>query len=853
MDCRQTYADALGILKSEVTTKEFEDIKRLVDRFDNVMRDYGLSARGALADFEGGKISSATQALDRLVANAVEQEAKDVVRKSLAAFQSAKAFVTEWDRIKKIANEDKSSASTANKRVKALGETVATSFKNRLSLENTANALKAQWTRQRFLFRIEKELGVKWTKAISDVQTKIDTIRAYFQLAKGEEVGTPNVAAAKLAKIIYDVRNEQRAQHAALGSNASRTDSLPISFDWARIQPIGRDAFISRLGAALSEKTHGDLARRTSIANDIWNSLERNKGVIEWHEIGDLQPRDGNIHSEYEARPVLEFENADGWISFNDEFGRADILDSIYSDIDYNATREAQIRQFGPNPDRTFAELLQRAQMDDSGKMDLSAAHAAKRTEAYYNRLTKVSVPEWMRFAQLNTIGRMLNTASDLGGAVIAGIVDLPTQIYAAKAFYDVPVWKAIRDSLSGAFSKADRERAAYLGTFAEGIQNNIANRFGGNMDSFDKWSRGASTLANWTLRASGLELWTSAWKSGATNVLSRHLGDFIQKGVKFDALPKHVRGSLERFEISAKDWDAFGRRNLDSTGRFEPLSIGHGNGTELSTQQKMTAWFIDQVESMVLSPSARDRHYSVLTFDPASTIGQAVASMTQFMSFPIAFGRKLMARTMWGNDDGPMQAAQNAAALMLVTTMVGGIVVQTRETLQGRAPYNWTDGDFILKAIQAGGGFGIVSDQILKFGGEEALKALVDSDERSVTNMSSIIGPLYSDIMKVVEGTISAGGHAIHGHEDKALKDLNQVSQTILRSVPGRSIWYLAAAYRAAVLDNVHYALDPTGYRQSQHRVWAETKGRAEGWFDMDRPGRNVGWVGETVQGLRN
>lgn len=853
MDCRQTYADAIGILKTEVTTQEFEDIKRLVDRFDGVMREYGLSARGALDDFAKGNINNATQALDRLVANAIEQEAKDVARKSVTAFRNAQAQVSVFDRIKRIASEDKSSASDAAKRVKALGEIIATGFKNRLSLENTTNALKAQWTRQRFLQRIEKELGVSWTKALADEQTKMETVRAYFQLAKGEQVGTPNDAAAKLAKIVFDVRSEQRAQLAALGSNASRTDSLPISFDWSRIQPQGRDAFAARLAAALSEKTHGDMARRTAIASDIWTSLERNKGVIDWHEIGDLQPRDGNIHNDYEARPVLDFENADGWIGFNDEFGRKDILDTIYSDIDYNAGREALIRQFGPNPDRNFADLLHKAQLDDAGRQDMSAAHAASRVQAYYNRLTKVSVPEWMRFAQLNTMGRMLNVASDLGGAVIAGIVDLPTQIYAAKAFYDVPVWKAIRDSLSGAFSKADRERAAYLGTFAEGIQNNIANRFGGNMDNFDKWSKGSSNLANWTLRLSGLELWTSAWKSGATNVLSRHIGDFIQQGTKFDALPKHIRSSLERFELGAKDWDAFGRQNLDSTGRFEPLSIGHSAGTELSTQQKMTAWFIDQVESMVLSPGVRDRNYSVLTFDPASNVGQAVASMTQFMSFPIAFGRKLMARTMWGNDDGPMQAAQNAAALMLVTTMVGGIVVQTREMLQGRKPYNWTDGDFILKAVQAGGGFGIVSDQILKFGGEEALKALANSDERSVSNMTSLLGPLYSDIMKILEGSISAGGHALHGDDDKALKDLNQVSQTVLRSVPGRSIWYLAAAYRAAVLDNVHYAIDPVGYRQAQHRVWSETKGRAEGWFDQDRPSRNVGWVGEAVQGLRN
>lgn len=853
MDCKQTLADSLGILKSEVTAQEFDDIKRLVDRFDSVMQDYGLSARGALDDFAKGNVTNASQALSRMVDNAIAQEAKQTARESIAAFRNAQAQVSVFDRIKQIASKDKRNVSDAQKRVRALGEIIATGYKNRLSLENTMNALKAQWTRQHFLQRIEKELGTSWTKALADENTKTATIQEYFRLVNQEPLADPESAAGKLAKIIYDVRSQQRAQLAALGANGTRNDSLPISFDWTRIQPIGRDTFTAKLGAALSEKTHGDLARRTAIANDIWDSLERNKGVIDWTELGDKQPRNGSIHTDYEAKPVLELGKADDWINFNNEFGRKDILDSIYSDIDHSAGQEALIRLFGANPDRNFAELLRKAQLDDNGRTDLSAAHAATRVQAHYERLTKVSVPEWMRWSQMNAVGRAINTASDLGGAVIAGIVDLPTQIYAAKAFYDVPVWKAIRDTISGAFSKADRERATYLGTFAEGINNNIANRFGGNMDSFDKWSKGSSTLAAWTMRFSGLELWTSAWKSGATNVLSRHLGEFVQQGVKFNALPKHIRNSLERFEITAQEWDGFGRAQLDAQGRFDPLSIGHKQGADFSTQQKMTTWFIDQVESMVLSPGRRDRHYSVLTFDPSSNIGQAVASMTQFMSFPIAFGRKLVARTMWGNDDSTIQAAQNMAALMLVTTMVGGIVVQTREMLQGRKPYNWTDGDFLLKAIQAGGGFGIVSDQILKFGGEEALKSILHADERSISNPTSLLGPLYGDIMKILEGTISAGGHAVQGESDKAYKELNQVSQTILRSVPGRSLWYLAAAYRAAVLDNVSYALDPVGYRQAQIKVLTDTKGRAESWFDMDRPGRNVSWIGESVQGLRS
>lgn len=254
----------------------------------------------------------------------------------------------------------------------------------------------------------------------------------------------------------------------------------------------------------------------------------------------------------------------------------------------------------------------------------------------------------------------------------------------------------------------------------------------------------------------------------------------------------------------------------------------------------------------MVLSPGSRDRHYANLSFDPHSIIGTMVASMTQFMSFPVAFTRKLVARTLLGNEDTKTQAAANMAALILVTSITGGIVIQSKELLQGKKPYNWTDGDFILKAVVAGGGFGVFSDNFLKFGGEDMMRDVLGGDERSISDMRSLTGPLYSSILKLMEGTVSGVAHTAWGEGDKAAKDFRGVMHTLLQSVPGRSIWWLAALYRAAVLDNVAYAVDPMGHKQAQVRTLIETQSKAEGLFDPTRPSRDQNWVGEMLNSLR-
>jgi hypothetical protein len=853
-DCRQTYADAIGKLKSEVSTEEFEAIKKLTERFDDVMSEYGISTKAAIDDFTNGNISQASQALDRLVQNAITQDAKQVARESIAAFRNAKVIVDTFDRIKTIAATDTSNRSTATKQVIALGEIIATSARNRLSLENTKKALTAYYRNQRFVMRVEKELGDKWDNLLSDPQTKADTVREYFNLLNQTPSGTPNVAAKKLAKIIYDVRGEQRAQLSVLGANIARQDGLPIRFDWQAIKRDGRETFVNDLANNLNEKTHGDITRRTALAEDIYASMERNKGYIDWHEIGDKNPVNNGLVPEYQAKPTLDFANADGWIKLNDRYGTTDVMEGIYSDIVHNAEKEALVRLLGANPDRNFDELLRRAQLDENGKIDKAAENEMRRTRAFYDRATKVGVPEWLRWTQVNQVGRTINTASDLGGAVIASLIDLPAQIYSAKVLANVPVIQNIRNILGNGFSRAEQKRAAYIGAYAEGMANNIGERFGtNNSGGFDKVSRGSVSLTNWVLRLSGLELWTGVNKTGAASTLELRLGELISKKVTFDKLPEQFRTSLERFEITAQEWNSFGKQHLNEANRFDLFRLDRSNAESgFDTQTKMRSWLIDAVETFVLTPGDRDRYYSTFGLDPNSVKGTAIASMTQFMSFPIAFTRKLVARTMFYNEDSVTKATQNIAALLLVTTTMGGIITQTREMLQGKKPYQWDDGDFLLKSLSTGGGFGIASDLAMKFGLEEALKAVFHADERSISDMRGLLGPLYSDIAKVGFEGIAAVGNAINGEEDKALRNLNQVTQTILKSVPGRSIWYTAALYRAAVMDNASYAIDPQGYREAQRRVWRDTKGRAEGWFDQTQPSQNVGWIGDIAGELR-
>jgi hypothetical protein len=849
MDCKTTYAEAIGKLESEVSADEYENIKKLVQKFDEFMGDYGMSARGALEDFAGGNISQAAKVLENLVTSAVEQEAKQTAREALSAFRAAAAKVNLQERVNRIA-EQRKRGSDAYKRTQALSAIIASDYRSGYSLENSQSAMVARYIGQRFLQRIDKELPQNWTKLLNDEGTKKDVLREIFNITSQSKELTGNDTARKFASIIVDVRNEQRAALASHGVNVSRANSIPVVFEWASMKAAGRDKFVSEMAQALSEKTHGDVLKRTAIASEIFDHIEQRKGLVDWRTLGEKTGLTGP--NDYNTRPTIDYGNADAWIKLNDSYGQKDLLESVNNELQHNAKEEALVRMFGPNPDRTFADVLNSVQLDQNGFRDGSAAHAARKTEALYQRLTKVSVPEWARWSQFNAIGRSLRTASDLGGAVVAGLTDVPVLHYTAKAFLNVPAFRTASEAMGNAFSKEARERTIYVGAFAEGMSNNIGQKFGTAIDRNDKISRTASDMANWTLRMTGLEAWTSAGKTGALSTIEAHLGLQIQQGVKFNQLPNQLRASLERFDIRPEEWNSLNRDNLNQRGRFDVYTLQQGMSEAADLQHRMNAWMIEQTETMILSPSLRDRYYSTFGFDPSSAVGTAIASMTQFLSFPIAFGRKIVARTMWGNEDSVARAATNTATLVLVTTAVGALVVQSKEMLQGKKPYSYADGDFWLKAVQAGGGFGIVSDNVLKFGGEGVLKTFFGADEVSISNMASLLGPLYSYTTRIAFEGAKGVGHLAWGDEDKAQAEFSKMAQDILKSVPGRSIWWFAAVYRAAVLDNVAYMIDPHGYREAQLRNLTDTKSRAENLFSTQRPSRNENFVAEGLRPLK-
>ncbi len=843
MKCKEIYAEVFGDLKSTVTVNEWELVEKQVEAFSRVLTDAGLDAEQAIRSLNDlDDLSEAGQALSDILDAQMNMEAKKLARQSLTEFQNTSKNTANWERLKRDVEKldgitvtgRASKKGDAEKLAIALQNMIVSPGKGQAALNKMVETVKSTWREQKLLKRIDEAFTnvnldkmLKSHKFLSDVSVEYHNI-----LHSIPQHTTNNQDARKLAQIVFDVRNEQRATMNTINSSRTyRKNGLPIQFNLSAIMK-NTDAFVTKFANALNAKTHGDLGRRTSIARSVAKSLEDNNGVIDWDEIGDIAPVDEvnalDAANGYKTEPILEYGSGEAWADINNEFGSKDFLATVNAEIDNLATKEAAIRMFGEDYKKNFSKLLERATKDAKGKVDAKTANINKATESYFRRQVEIQVPDSMRLNKFLTGARMFEVSTKLGSAVVSALTDIPVMMHMARNFYDVPFFKAVSSTLSGT-GKQSRERAKHLGSWSEGASSFVANRFGAGIETpSERMGSGISRAAEFVMNASGLNLWTGAWKAGVTRMLDTHMGDMIKANTKFTDLPQRIRSGLERFNISEADWNTRVLESdlIDENGNFDLFRIldneAEVSGSDFSLRTKFTSYYKDAADAMVLTPEAKDFNYLSGPFEPNSVQADIFKTLTQFMSFPTTFFRKVTARTLTDSDLTVNKRIQAITGLFITATMMNMLVVQSKQVLNGNNPYEWDDGDLWFQAVSKNGVLGLPFDIFSTFGGDEVLRELFGVSEPSFDDMQSMLGPFFGDVMKLVE---NAGGLA----GDDPEKALSKMSRQILSSVPGNNLWYTKILYRTMLVDTMQEMVDPISYQKRKRRQLSQSKGRMD------------------------
>lgn len=221
----------------------------------------------------------------------------------------------------------------------------------------------------------------------------------------------------------------------------------------------------------------------------------------------------------------------------------------------------------------------------------------------------------------------------------------------------------------------------------------------------------------------------------------------------------------------------------------------------------KILGFITDESEYAVMNPDLATRAVQTWGGQQAGTgLGELARLTMQFKSFPIAMISRHWRRLLEGNrgmDGAPMLAnkAAYAAALGITTTVLGAIVFQSKQLVQGKDPVDMTTPKFWARAVAQGGGAGFLGDILLGDTTED--RGQFD------TTGKILLGPSFGTLSEIFELT---KGNFDEWKEDKDTHAGAEALRFARSHLPYVNLWYAKAGLEHLLLHGVQENLSP-GY----------------------------------------
>ncbi|ENQ6262780.1 hypothetical protein ACEPLI_002405 [Acinetobacter baumannii] len=236
----------------------------------------------------------------------------------------------------------------------------------------------------------------------------------------------------------------------------------------------------------------------------------------------------------------------------------------------------------------------------------------------------------------------------------------------------------------------------------------------------------------------------------------------------------------------------------------------------------QLQAHLLDEQGMAVIEAGLRERTW--MTVGAKGTItGEVFKGLMQFKSFSASFLMRQGSRTM--AQEGLKGKAAYAIPLMVSMTLLGGLVVQLREILNGNDPQTIYDSNdpkkatsFFMRSLVAGGGLPVLGD---------ILVAGTDTSGRDANSFVS--GPLGSDFTSLLGLTV---GNLTQYNEGKDTNFGNEAFKFVKGKIPAQNLWYTKAAINRMVFDEMQDTIAP-GYREKALRKAERQQDRERYWGD--------------------
>jgi uncharacterized protein YoaH (UPF0181 family) len=637
-----------------------------------------------------------------------------------------------------------------------------------------------------------------------------------------------------LAKAWSDTAERLRSRFEAAGGYLPQLQTwrLPQVWDVDAVRAAGRGAFTSYMQDALARGAVviRDLdtgqpvvgARADAIVRDAFERIST-RGLV------DLTPGQqagqASLANSRSAARAFDWQTADAWLDANRRFGpgNAGVHDLLMGHVDGMARDIAMLEILGPNPDWTVRYLTDVARKEVGQGADPKRADGAALavTRVWDHVSGRASAPVSEPLANFMDQTRQFLTAAQLGSAMLSSVSDLQSMRLAAS-WNGLPGGQVLARYLRqmNPADPADKALAVRVGLIAE----HWAQRASGGVRFLaDAQGVGLGTrVADVVMRLSLLSPHTQAAKNAFGLEFLGHLADRAARG--FDDLEPPLRRAMERYGVTAADWDAV---------RASGLVQGAGGSRILSPDQAARSGAVDAASRLlelvqsetrfaIPEPGAAERAMTLRGTRRGTIEGEFLRSALQYKSFPITIMTTHMLRgwnALRGGDMGGY-----LAGLTIGMTLMGALAMQMKAVSQGRDPRDMTAPEFWPAAFAQGGGAGLFGD-FLYTGISRADSSFY---------MNTVGGPvagLLDDLARMAGMNFQA-----LGDEQRERSFGADLARFVRRNAPGTSLWYTRAVTDRLLWDRLQEFTDPEA-----HRRWNQMERRAMRDFNQEfwwRPG---------------
>ncbi|MGQ1216145.1 hypothetical protein ACT4Z6_16385 [Acinetobacter baumannii] len=822
--CKQAVAKALG--KQSLSAQEATDIEARINETMRNLARKDINNWRNLSDAE--KLTEAS----KQVAIDIQEQLK---RKHKIAAQD---ILKQSQNIAALDHGKLSSMEVIDRMVAAHGD-----MSGIQSIDSKARGIASIYRGELvdFYTNIKGGLGI-----FTDQELVQKIVRERF----GENTG--DALAKKISDKMGDVFETMRDRFNRNGGDIGKLDNwgLPQTHNLEKIAKAGKEAWVNKAESLIDTRQYvhenGDYYSQQEIRSlleytyDTLSSDGANKIEVGRQATGGGTSKVTNRHGESR---VLHFKDAESWLEYQSEFGGMQFVDLVEAHINGLSKDIAMVENLGSNPKTALKILMDAAAKKDweKGIDENKTQSSRKRAQVMFDEFSGGNSPQSQVLANLGLAYRSMNVASMLGGTTIASLADQAT-IAKNASVHNVSYRKAfggLIEQLNPA-NKADRELAHSLGLATEEMLGSIARWSDDGLTSTygksEKLARISSGVATQVMRVSFLNALTSASKVGFIKLLMEKYGR-LSRSKAWNDLDVQDRELLSSTGLDERAWQVFqlaepvmdrkGNQLMSARSIYEIpdeklTSFGDSKQVKDQVASQLQAHLLDEQGMAVIEAGLRERTW--MTVGAKGTItGEVFKGIIQFKSFSAAFlmrqGSRMVAQ------EGLKGKAAYGIPLFVTMTLLGGLVVQLRELLNGNDPQTIYDSNdpkkatsFFMRSLVAGGGLPVLGD---------ILVAGTDTSGRDANSFVS--GPLGSDFTGLLGLTV---GNLTQYNEGKDTNFGNEAFKFVKGKIPAQNLWYTKAAINRMVFDEMQDTIAP-GYREKALRKAERQQDRERFWGD--------------------